>query len=92
MSGDKDLTNTQNDGIIFSVRVDLTERDGFVVVPEPGVISPAVADMILALQVAQDTVMNEYYTNMSNSMTPEEDTQFVPGVEGVVKKAEGHEV
>lgn len=88
MSGDKGLTNTKNNDIIFSIRVDLTEEEGFVVNPVAGKIPPTVADMLLALQVARDAIMNEYYTNMANAYTSEESS----GVEGVVKKAEGYEV
>lgn len=88
MSGDKDLTNVENDDIIFSIRVDLTDKEGFIVNPIAGKIPPTVSDMLLALQVARDAIMSEYYQSIANSFSSEESA----GVEGVVKKAEGHEV
>lgn len=88
MNGSNDLTNDPIDDILFSVRIDLSESKGFIMEPVAGIISPAIADILLALRVAQDTTMNEYYRNVSESMSSEADE----GIESVVTKAESNEV
>lgn len=71
---------------LFEVHIKLTDEDGFTIEPITGKMSPAIADVLLALRVAQDTVMNEYYRGLANNM--EQEFESSGGVEAVVTKVE----
>lgn len=91
MNGNKDLTNSQKDDILFSIQIDLSVKEGFVVEAFEGRHEPTISDILLALQVAKDSIMNQYYQNME-ALTSFSDVELQGGVESIVKKAEGDEV
>ena len=71
-----------SNGMIYRVVITLDADEGFSVEPINGIMTPGVADILLALKVSEDMLMAQYYEQVN------EEAENLSGFDSEVRKAE----